>query len=196
VSHKAALRLWDEQGLIKTIRTPGGMRLFDISSIDKSSTENTTQTSNQKNTKRIMLYSRVSSSKQREDLQRQKSFLQTNIPDKLSRFDVQNISDIGSGINFKRPGLLRVLELVKSGELQAIVVASRDRLARFGFELIEWLCQQYGAEIVVLDSDNTGSGESELGKDLMAIVQVYCCRWNGQRRYKNKSSSIEVETKT
>jgi predicted site-specific integrase-resolvase len=72
-------------------------------------------------------------------------------------------------------------------------VASRDRLARFGFELIEWLCKEFGTELLVLDTEDT-TPETELGKDLMSIVQVYCCRWNGKRRYtKKENQSIETE---
>jgi predicted site-specific integrase-resolvase len=64
-------------------------------------------------------------------------------------------------------------------------VASKDRLARFGVELIEWICNQYGTKILVLDSNNK-TQEIELSEDIMSILQVYCCRWNGKRRYKNK----------
>jgi predicted site-specific integrase-resolvase len=70
-------------------------------------------------------------------------------------------------------------------------VASKDRMARFGFDLIEWLCHEYGTKILVLDNQNQSPTE-ELGKDLLSIVQIYCCRWNGKRRYKNnKESEIE-----
>ena len=105
-----------------------------------------------------------------------------------------DIFDIGSGLNFKRRGLLRILGLVKEGRVQTIVVASKDRLARFGVELIEWMCVQYKTTIVVLDKDDS-SPTDELGKDLLAIVQVYCCRWNGSRRYKSKKES-QADTKT
>lgn len=182
------LRTWDERGLIKTIRTPGGTRLFDISSLTPDKQVNRTE-------KRIILYSRVSSAKQKDDLERQKEYIRTNLPDKYSGATIDNVSDIGSGINFKRPGLLQILGRVKEGKVSTIVVASRDRLARFGFELIEWLCNEYEAKILVLDPEDT-TPESELGKDLMAIVQVYCCRWNGKRRYKAKDKITETETES
>lgn len=187
------LRKWDERGLVKTIRTPGGMRLFDISSID--STINLDRIKEKKQPV-VVLYSRVSSAKQKDDLERQKTFIKNNLPDKYSGATINNISDIGSGINFKRPGLLQVLGSVKEGNVSTLVVASKDRLARFGFELIEWICNEYGTKILVLESQDT-TPENELGKDLMAIVQVYCCRWNGQRRYskaKNQVLKVEVES--
>jgi len=190
------LRKWSDQGLIKTIRTPGGMRLFDISSIDPSVNISKVKI---KEKPKVILYSRVSSSKQKDDLQRQQEYVRKNVPDQHrgSEYGIEEIFDIGSGINFKRPGLLRILGSVKEGNVSAIIVASRDRLARFGCELIEWMCSEFGTKIVVLDTEDT-TPESELGKDLMAIVQVYCCRWNGMRRYKSKTKEncegIQVET--
>jgi predicted site-specific integrase-resolvase len=185
------LRKWDQDGLIKTIRTPGGMRLFDISSISSTSV---TQAQTRE-TPVTILYSRVSSRKQKEDLKRQQDFLKTNLPDECTGSTIDEVSDIGSGINFKRTGLLHILGRVKEGRVSTIVVASRDRLARFGYELIEWMCTEFGTKIVVLDSEDT-TPESELGKDLMAIVQVYCCRWNGSRRYKHKNKESEIEIAT
>ena len=184
------LRKWDSQGNIKTIRTPGGIRLFDITSVDP--TTNLFAIREKKEAVAIF-YSRVSSSKQKDDLERQKQFLKDNYADKYPRF--QEVTDIGSGLNFKRTGLLRVLGLIKEGNVSAVVVASKDRLARFGFELIEWLCKEYGTETVVLDNQDS-TPEEELGNDLMSIVQVYCCRWNGKRRYKakNKGNEAKVET--
>jgi predicted site-specific integrase-resolvase len=177
------LRKWDQDGHIKAIRTPGGMRLFDISSIDPIINISRIK---KKEDPCVILYSRVSSHKQKDDLERQREFLKQNLPDKYSGSTINNMSDVGSGINFKRPGLLQILGLVKEGKVSTVVVASRDRLARFGFELIEWMCTEFGTQILVLDSQDT-TPESELGEDLMAIVQVYCCRWNGRRRYKNEN---------
>jgi putative resolvase len=186
------LKKWDAEGKIKVLRTPGGMRLYDISSVDPSAKLFKIQ---KKTDRSIILYSRVSSAKQREDLERQGAFLQNNLPDEYSGSkQIEAISDVGSGINFKRPGLLRILGLVKEGKVSTLVVASKDRLARFGFELIEWLCKEFGTRILVLDSEDA-TPESELGNDLMAIVQVYCCRWNGRRRYKNKDKVSETEVK-
>ena len=182
------LRLWDKQGDIKAIRSPGGIRLFDISSINGSIVSKASSKQS------IVLYSRVSSNKQRDDLKRQQQYLKSKLsPIESTRFDILEIQDIGSGINFKRPGLLRILGLVKEGKVSRIVVASRDRLARFGVELIQWICSEFKTQIVVLDSEDT-TPESELGNDLMAIVQVYCCRWNGRRRYKAKGDNLNHQS--
>ena len=127
-----------------------------------------------------ILYSRVSSHKQEDDLQRQKQYLEENCQTK----EFTHIQDIASGLNFKRKGLIKILDSVKEGKVRTIIVASKDRMARFGFDLIEWLCHEYGTKILVLDNQNQSPTE-ELGKDLLSIVQIYCCRWNGKRRYKN-----------
>ena len=182
---EGVLRKWADSGKIDSIRTPGGMRLFNLSSI------NPKLKTKEKNIN--ILYSRVSSYKQKDDLERQKEYLRQNIPDKYSRCQFDDVSDIGSGLNFKRQGLLRILGLIKEGKVSTIVVASRDRMARFGFELIEWLCFEFGTELVVLDNEDS-TPETELSKDLMSIVQIYCCRWNGKRRYKTKNKKSEIET--
>jgi putative resolvase len=180
VSHNA-IRKWADDGDIRCIRTPGGQRLIDPTSIPGYQIH----AEKAKHQERVtILYSRVSSTKQKDDLQRQQQHLRGYLPDQPTR-PYQEVSDVGSGLNFKRPGLLRVLGLVKEGRVHELVVASKDRLARFGFELIEWLCLEFGTKLIVQDCQD-GAPEEELGKDLMAIVQVYCCRWNGRRRYKAK----------
>lgn len=186
------LRRWEADGSITAIRTPGGQRMLDISSMCHDTLiKNKTKQSN-----KTIVYGRVSSSKQKDDLERQREFLFDNPAVRKARpEDVIAITDVGSGLNFKRPGLLRILGLVKDGGVSKIVVASRDRLARFGFELIEWLCNEYGTQILVLDQEDS-TPEEELGKDLMSIVQVYCCRWNGRRRYTKTTKELPVETQT
>ncbi len=99
------------------------------------------------------------------------------------------IRDIGSGLNFKRKGLLSLLEQVKTGNIQQIVVASRDRLSRFGFDFFKWFCNSYGTEILVLDTSQ-GSKEQELTTDLLAILHVFSCRANGRRRYSSKTDDL------
>lgn len=105
----------------------------------------------------------------------------------LERFpDHEVVTDVGSGINWKRPGLLSILERAQRGTVRQVVVASRDRLCRFAFELVEHVLKTGGAELLVLESDDQ-SPEQELSDDLMSIVQVFCCRRNGKRRYTRKA---------
>ena len=160
---QSVLRRWADSGTIRSIRTPGGQRLFDPSSIEGYLISQKRPTSRQ-----IVLYARVSSHKQHPDLSRQQLYLREHIPDQHPGCQqVVEVKDIGSGLNFKRPGLLRVLGLVQAGLVSSVVVASRDRLARFGFELIEWICSQHSCKVVVLDC---APEEEEHGEDLYTVV--------------------------
>ena len=94
------------------------------------------------------------------------------------------VSDIGGGLNFRRKGLVSLLERLHRGDKLRIVVAHRDRLARFGFELIQWLAEQNGGGIVVLDNTDY-SPEQELTQDILAILHTFSCRLHGLRRYRN-----------
>jgi predicted site-specific integrase-resolvase len=136
--------------------------------------------------KENIVYIRVSSSKQKYDLQRQHDFLSQQFP------GYRIVSDIGSGINFKRKGFLSILEQVKNGKVQTVVVASRDRLCRFGFDLMEWYFKTFNTKLVVLQQDSSAS--ETLAQDVLSIIQVFNCRNNGRRRYKtNKSQQNLVE---
>ena len=99
--------------------------------------------------------------------------------------DAKIISDVGSGLNFRRRGLLAILERVHAGDKLTVVVAYRDRLARFGTELIETLLERNGGELVVLNQRDL-SPEEELTADLIAILTVFGARVNGLRRYRKE----------
>ena len=163
------LRRWEKDGIIATIRTPAGQRRYLINSYAGRNTTNL----------RTILYARVSSRSQKADLDRQIAKLLELYP------SAELITDIASGLNFKRKGLRSILEAVRTGNVGSIIVAHKDRLARFGFELIEWLCQLDGTKIVVLNQDNL-SPEREMVEDILAVVHVFSCRLYGLRKYKTK----------
>jgi excisionase family DNA binding protein len=182
----STLRRWTQNGKIKFHTLSSGQRTVDISSYQEKDNPQ------EKTRKSILFYSRVSSSKQKDDLQRQKQYLEENYS--TQNQEIIHLQDIASGLNFKRKGLISLLERVQQGTIQCVVVASKDRLARFGFDLIEWICNQNNTPIVVLDKD-TSTPSEDIGKDILSIIQIYCCKWNGKRRYtqKNKKES-QVET--
>jgi putative resolvase len=103
------------------------------------------------------------------------------------------IKDIGSGLNFKRKGLLKLLELSNKGLVDEVIVASKDRLCRFGYDLIKWQFMQANVKLLVLDTADK-SKELEFTEDILAILQVFACRWNRSRKYsiKNKKDKIEI----
>jgi predicted site-specific integrase-resolvase len=195
VSH-STIRRWTNSGKIESKRLPSGHRVINVSKIIQDKEESQGDFSRQENYKNeIIFYTRVSSHKQKDDLERQQEYLKEKFETKENNGKTENsnyisIYDIASGINFKRRGLIKILESVKKGKVQSIIVASKDRLARFGFDLIEWICSEYGTEIMVLDDQNQTPTE-ELGKDLLSIIQIYCCKWNGSRRYKTTQKNKE-----
>jgi putative resolvase len=174
------LRRWAEDGKVIHKRVPSGNRVYFIR---KGNSEE-----HKENGKSDYIYTRVSSSKQKDDLERQCKMLQDKFPNHTI------IKDVGSGLNYKRKGLLKLMENSNKGLVKSIVISSKDRLCRFGFELLEWQFLQNNTRLVVLEQiDKTP--EQEFTEDILAILQVFACRWNGKRRYslKNKESTIEID---
>ena len=180
------LKEWAESGYVPYIVTPGGKRLYDISRIIESGSTKSTEKNGRKEK---ICYCRVSSTGQKDDLERQIEFMRSEFPNH------KIVTDIGSGINFKRKGLLNILELGNRQLISEVVIAHRDRLCRFAFELIEWILLQNGVKLVVLNG-GMDSPNSELAEDLLSIVHVFNCRMQGRRKYKTKEkSSIKEDDK-
>ncbi|MEO5332638.1 MAG: IS607 family transposase [Magnetococcus sp. YQC-5] len=165
--HPNTLRKWADAGDLKHVRTPSGQRLYDVDSFV-----------GEVRSGRKICYCRVSSYKQKEDLTLQIEFMRSKYP----KHEI--ISDIGSGLNFKRKGLRAVLESAIKGDVQQVVVAHKDRLSRFGHELIRWIIENHGGKLLVLD-DIKQSPEQELTRDLLTILHVFSCRLHGLRNYRN-----------
>ena len=163
------LRRWADAGRIEFRWSPGGIRLYKLP--DDSAGLPTAPPEKKK-----IVYARVSSSKQKDDLRRQADYLLSKFPDH------ELVTDVGSGINWKRRGLLSILDGADKGGIEEVVVASRDRLCRFAFELLEHIFRRRGVKLVVLDTIDS-SPEQELSDDLLSIVQIFACRRNGKRRY-------------
>lgn len=182
------LRTWAQQNKIRSIRTPHKQRLYN-----KQDVYNIAGITITHEEKKKYIYCRVSSKKQMDDFERQKHFLQSQFPQYIL------VTDIGSGINWKRKGLKTLLEQSMRGNVTEIVVAHRDRLCRFAFELLEFIFKHNNTNIVVLDTEIHQSSEQELADDLLSIVHIYSCRNMGKRRYKNQenqnlSQSLTEET--
>lgn len=177
-----ALRSWADSGKIKSIRTPGGQRLYEVPDLGDDP-----PAVSPLRPKRGAVYARVSSHKQQDDLHRQIAFLSAKYPDHVV------VSDIASGINWKRKGLRTLLELADAGDIGEVVVAARDRLCRFAFEFVEHVLGTRGVKVTVLDSSADTTEEQELADDLLGIVQVFCCRKNGRRRYSAADKKDQAE---
>ena len=177
---------WTKEGKIDFITTPSGRKRFNIKDIYNIVDFNPSITQKQK-----ICYCRVSSSKQVDDLERQKDFFKSKFP------NYELVSDVGSGLNWKRKDLKTILDRAMQGTISEVVVAHRDRLCRFAFELLEWIFERNKVKLVVLDEKNEESKEQELADDILSIVHIYSCRIMGGRRYKNKKNSIipNIESK-
>ena len=183
------LRNWSNKGKITAIKTPSGQRRYNLKEIN---TYLGITPSVEK--KRNICYCRVSSTKQLDDLERQKDFFRREYP------DYELVTDVGSGINWKRKGLKTILEQAMLGNIGTIVVAHRDRLCRFAYELLEFIFETNNVKLMVLDTEAGESGNNELADDILSIVHVYSCRTMGKRRYtrqKDKDiSNNETKEKT
>ena len=164
---RETIRLWAEEGKIKITKTDGGHRRYIYEEIEK------------KCDRQKIIYARVSSAKQEGDLKRQIDFLQKKYP------EYKVISDIGSGLNYTRKGFTRLLEGIFTGTVEEIVVAYKDRLCRFGFEIIEQLCKHFSTTITVVDDSDSKSEETELAEDIISIITVFSARFHGRRKYGN-----------
>ena len=163
------LRDWSKKNLIDFIKTKGGHRRYKIDTDDG---------------KRI-IYARVSSKKQEGDLKRQITYLQKTYP------DYEVFSDIGSGLNFKRPKFKWILEQVFEGNVDEVVVSTADRFSRYGTEeFFRWIFSKFGATLTICRNTKSKSSNEELADDLLAIITVFTAKYHGQRSYSNAENSL------
>lgn len=180
------IRKMADSSSILCYKTPGGKRRIDLSSLQKLCNATVSGKTKQTVPKQNIIYARVSSRKQLDDLSRQVDYLK-----RPEYIDYNVITDVASGINFQRKGLSTILEACLQKRIGEVVIANRDRLCRFGYELIEQLVKKAGGKITVLNNPENKSSEQELADDLLAIVHIFSCRQMGKRRYaRSKSEDI------
>lgn len=170
------LQKWDRDGKLIPNRTPTNRRLYTdehlrilrgITVEDKRKT---------------IVYMRVSSQAQKPDLKNQRMILEQFCAAKGFTVD-EWIEEIGGGLNFKRPKFLSTISDMTTGKLERIIVAHKDRLARFGFDLLLYLAKENGCEIIVLNTESL-SPEQEMVQDLMTITHCFSARLYGLRNYR------------
>ena len=173
------LRNWDKQGKLKPAYVKSnGYRYYSEDSILAYTQERKT-----KKELNVIGYARVSSKKQSDDLERQVNNLKTYLSSKYNNYEI--IKDIGSGINYSKPGLKQLIEKINKKEVDLIVVLYKDRLLRFGFELVEYFAALNNVKIEVLDKIDKSQDE-ELVEDLVQIITVFSCKLQGKRKNKTK----------
>ena len=181
----SSARRWRNNGTIKTIQTAGGHFRYLLE--DVVNVRSNTKYAKGESQRRRIAYCRVSSSKQKDDLKRQEESFKESHPNH------EIIKDIGSGINFKRRGLLRMVDSILSGDVEEVIVAHKDRLCRFAFDFLEWICKRGDTNLVV-EEQVLRSTEQELTEDLVAIIHVFSCKLHGSRRYKKEKTNAIQES--
>ncbi|SFQ28979.1 Predicted site-specific integrase-resolvase [Caldicoprobacter faecalis] len=166
---------WEKEGLITPIRTPKGRRRYKKEDIEKL-----LGMIEEKSKPKVILYARVSTKKQEEYLGNQIRRLEEYA--NLQGWQYEVISEIASGVNENRRGLLKLLNKIKRGEVQKVVIEYPDRLARFGFEYLKFFMESFGVELIVLNGEeNEQDVNKELAEDLIAIVTSFAARIYGQK---------------
>lgn len=171
----STVRRWEREGKITPKRHPSGQRYFDESDVRH-------MLGNAPESRRTVVYCRVSSAGQKDDLESQVKAMETYCLGAGVAVD-EWVQEIGGGMNFKRKNFLALVSRIVAGEVERLLVAHKDRLVRFGFGLIEHLAQENGCVIVVVNQESL-SPQQEMVEDLLAIVHTFSCRLYGMRRYK------------
>ena len=168
----STLRKWDREGKIRCVRLQNNFRRIPESEINRILGIQKERSS--------YIYARVSSGGQKEDLDRQIERLKNNSPES------EVISDIRSGMGFNRKGFLKLLDLIEKDKVSVIYITHKDRLARFGYDLVEKICEMHGTRIVTVDSEELLTAHEELSRDLISIITSFSARLYGLRSHKLK----------
>ena len=177
--HWQTLRNWDTAGKIETIRMPGGKRLYNVNKyLETSKTHNNQEIIINSIIRKKICYCRVSTISQKSDLKHQIDLMKINYP------NYEIIQDIASGLNFNRVGLNKIIKMAINKEIEEVVVVYKDRLARFGYELIEFVIKETSGGKITIVNNTFDSPQEELTKDLVSIINVFSAKLNGMRKYK------------
>ncbi|NEP03321.1 MAG: IS607 family transposase [Symploca sp. SIO2E9] len=172
------LARWATAGKIQYIKSPGGHRRYLASSLQ--------QLINKEDLRPTVLYARVSTKSQSDDLSSQIDYLGKSFP------NCRCYSEYGSGLNFKRRKFMSLMERIAKSEIKVLVVAHKDRLCRFGFEFVEWFCNLHQCQIVVLNHTYK-TPQQELMDDFMAIMHCFSSKLYFLRRYEKEIKSTLPE---
>jgi len=166
------IRRWESEGKIKSVRTSGGHRRYRLADFVEQKPGKT------------LAYARVSSQDQKHDLDRQDAVLSSYCQSNGWNYEV--IRDLGSGMNYRKKGLNKLLTAILDGDVARLVITHKDRLLRFGSELIFAVCEHHDIEIIILNKKEDATFEEDLASDVLEIIAVFSARLYGSRSSKNK----------
>jgi putative resolvase len=179
------LRRWEVEGKMIPERTASGHRRYDLSKLKPEMLHKVATT------RSTVAYARVSSHEQKADLERQKQVLELYCARQGWTYEL--LADLGSGMNYHKKGLKRLLQAIIDGQIGRLVITHKDRLLRFGAELIFSMCEAKGVEVVILNQGDDTTFEEDLAKDVLEIITVFSARLYGSRSRKNQKLLDEVK---
>ena len=178
------LQRWDRDGILKENRTPTDRRYYTY---DQYLQFKGIQTEN--DIRDTVIYARVSTRNQKDDLQNQVEFLKQFCNAKGIIVN-QCIEDFGSGLNYNRKKWNRLLDEVMANKIKTIVISNKDRFIRFGYDWFEKFCEKFNTKIIIVNNETLSPNE-ELVQDIISILHVFSCRLYGLRKYKNQIKEDE-----
>ena len=178
------LQRWDRDGILKANRTPTDRRYYTY---DQYLQFKGIQTEN--DIRDTVIYARVSTRNQKDDLQNQVEFLKQFCNAKGIIVN-QCVEDFGSGLNYNRKKWNRLLDEVMANKIKAIVISNKDRFIRFGYDWFEKFCEKFNTKIIIVNNETLSPNE-ELVQDIISILHVFSCRLYGLRKYKNQIEEDE-----
>lgn len=178
------LRRWDSEGKLKPIVLASGHRRYTDDHLAQINGRG-----DFKEALQHIVYVRESTVAQLSSLEAQEKACRAYCEKEGLKID-QVISDLGSALNFKRPGLLKLIGMIIDGSVASVVVYHRDRLVRFGFDLIKWICDKKDTKLIVIDStDGCKSKQQEFTEDLISIVHHFSMKLYGSRSYRKQDAN-------
>ena len=178
------LQRWDRDGILKANRTPTDRRYYTY---DQYLQFKGIQTEN--DIRDTVIYARVSTRNQKDDLQNQVEFLKQFCNAKGIIVN-QCVEDFGSGLNYNRKKWNKLLDEVMENKIKTIVISNKDRFVRFGYDWFEKFCEKFNTKIIIVNNETLSPNE-ELVQDIISILHVFSCRLYGLRKYKNQIEEDE-----
>ena len=178
------LQRWDREGTLKADRTPTDRRYYTYDQYLQFKGINTEDDQRQ-----VVIYARVSTRNQKDDLQNQVEFLKQFCNAKGIIVN-QCVEDFGSGLNYNRKKWNRLLDEVMANKIKTIVISNKDRFIRFGYDWFEKFCEKFNTKIIIVNNETLSPNE-ELVQDIISILHVFSCRLYGLRKYKNQIKEDE-----
>jgi len=177
----STLRRWETEGYFNpSYRTAGGHRRYALAQLEAKFERVVSDPIQAK----PVAYARVSSHDQKKDLETQKLKLEAFCQSRFESFEI--LTDLGSGLNYRKPGLKKLLRLIFQRQVSHLILNHKDRLLRFGADLVFDLCRHFGVEVIVLESRPDRSFEMELAADVIELMTVFSSRLYGRRSHQNR----------